>query len=274
GLGGNDTLEGGPGDDSLDGGSGDDTYVEVPGSSDHLFDADGSDTLDFSKTGSGITIDLSQNAGQSQEVVPGGFVFLSGNFENVVGSPFDDVIKGNAGDNRITGGGGNDILSGQGGADTYFFAGTGLGSDTITDLHPGNADTLNFLALGGPVTLDLTLPANATQVVSPGILTLTLADPLAIVNVVGSAYDDHITGNAAANILIGGGGDDVLAGKGGNDLLEGGLTQVVYLDFDASTDLTRHYYTPRERADIQQRLQAAYSRFSFLFTQSLETALQ
>ena len=65
-----------------------------------------------------------------------------------------------------------------------------------------------------------------------GALTLTLADPLAIDNVLGSSYDDTMIGNANNNTLIGGGGDDLIAGLGGNDLLEGAVTRTVYLDFN------------------------------------------
>ena len=62
----------------------------------------------------------------------------------------------------------------------------------------------------------------------PGQLTLTLANPLGIADVLGSPYDDTIIGNANDNTLIGGGGDDLIAGLGGNDLLEGNVTRSVY----------------------------------------------
>ena len=39
----------------------------------------------------------------------------------------------------------------------------------------------------------------------PGTLTLTLADPLGISNVLGSPYNDTIIGNSNNNTLIGGG---------------------------------------------------------------------
>ena len=40
--------------------------------------------------------------------------------ENVVGSPRDDVIRGDSAANRLVGGGGNDVLLGRGGRDTAF----------------------------------------------------------------------------------------------------------------------------------------------------------
>src|SRR5205823_5048302 len=45
-----------------------------------------------------------------------------------------------------------------------------------------------------------------------------------------------------------------------------------YLNFDASADATKHFYTQVERQAIQQILQVDYSQFSFFFTQDLATA--
>ena len=101
-----------------------------------------------------------------------------------------------------------------------------------------------------------------------GALTLTLAYPLGIDNVLGSSYDDTIIGNANDNTLIGGGGDDVIAGLGGNDLLEGAVTRTVYLDFDTYELPGQHFYTQAERDAIQAQITADYSAFSYVFTQT------
>ena len=42
-------------------------------------------------------------------------------------------------------------------------------------------------------------------------------------NVIGSEFDDTLTGNSAANELAGGAGNDRLSGNGGADTLDGGL---------------------------------------------------
>ncbi len=42
-------------------------------------------------------------------------------------------------------------------------------------------------------------------------------------NVLGSEFDDTLTGNSAANELAGGDGNDRLSGGGGNDTIDGGL---------------------------------------------------
>ena len=44
-----------------------------------------------------------------------------------------------------------------------------------------------------------------------------------IENLIGSRFDDSLTGNALANVLSGGGGDDRLNGGAGHDTLTGGL---------------------------------------------------
>ena len=101
-----------------------------------------------------------------------------------------------------------------------------------------------------------------------GALTLTLADPLGIANVLGSSYNDTIIGNINDNTLIGGGGDDLIAGVGGNNLLEGAVTRTVYLDFDTYELPGQHIYTQAERDAIQAQITADYSAFSYVFTQT------
>ena len=105
------------------------------------------------------------------------------------------------------------------------------------------------------------------QTVIPGTLSLTLANPLGISDVLGSPYDDTIIGNANDNTLIGGGGDDLIAGLGGNDLIEGSLTRVVYLDFNTYELPGQHFYTQAERDAIQAQLEADYASFLYAFTQ-------
>ena len=54
----------------------------------------------------------------------------------------------------------------------------------------------------------------------------------------------------------------------GNDLLEGGLTRVVYLDFDTYELPGQHFYTQAERDEIQAQIEADYADFSYAFTQT------
>src|SRR5262249_55857289 len=159
---------------------------------------------------------------------------------NIIGSAtFDDQITGNTRDNQITVGQGTDILSGGGGHDTYYFTGShfdaGPGPDIITDSSATSSDALNFLGFGAPISLNLSVAANTTQTIS-GTSQLKLVDPLAFTTVVGTSFNDAIKGNSRNNTLLGAGGQDtVTAGNGktasSQDLLQGGITQVVYLDF-------------------------------------------
>lgn len=248
GNGGNDILEGMGGNDTLDGGLGDDTYRYAGTAalgSDVIVEKfnQGVDTLDFSAFGYGVTVDLASWG--AAQTVNGGRISLTfsgtGNdvetLENVLGSNFADVIRGNARWNTLKGNGGNDVLEGRGGNDrleggigddTYAFAGTtALGTDTIVeddDSHgpaPDARDKLDFAAFGSGVSVNL--DTNSTQTVKTGVLSLILTTNAGIEDVVGSAYADSIQGNSRDNILRGGNGNDTIRGGAGNDTLYGGL---------------------------------------------------
>jgi hypothetical protein len=105
--------------------SGNDTYsVKDATNSMTIVDDGGMDTLDASKVSVSVSIDL--RAGKSSSIgmdTDGTSKFnnvaiAAGSLiENVMGSPFDDVIIGNAQNNLVTFMGGNDIVDGQGGVD-------------------------------------------------------------------------------------------------------------------------------------------------------------
>jgi hypothetical protein len=129
GGGGNDTLDGGPGNDSLLGRSGDDT----------LTGGDGSDTARYVSDPLGVTVDLSRSG--VQPTGASGNDSLSG-IENLVGSPFDDMLTGDGGDNEISGGGGadrivggngSDILEGEAGDDALDSVDTAVDGDSCGD---------------------------------------------------------------------------------------------------------------------------------------------
>jgi Ca2+-binding RTX toxin-like protein len=110
-----------------------------------VWDAGGTDVLDASHVGRGVSLDL--NAGASSNI--GVSVSATGNvagssvstvynstftvalgavIEDAVGSAFNDVLIGNGAANRLEGGAGNDRLEGRGGNDVL--AG-GAGSNTL-----------------------------------------------------------------------------------------------------------------------------------------------
>jgi Ca2+-binding RTX toxin-like protein len=69
-------------------------------------------------------------------------------FENVIGSPFADVIVGSAGNNQIDGGGGTDAIYGKGGNDAIYGGSDGdfLSGEEGTDSVDGQGGSDNCLA--------------------------------------------------------------------------------------------------------------------------------
>jgi hypothetical protein len=106
--------------------SGNDTYsVKDATSNMTIVDDGGMDTLDASNVSVSVSIDL--RGGKSSSIgmdLDGTSKFnnvaiATGSLiENVMGSPYDDVIIGNAQNNLVTFMGGNDIVDSQGGVDT------------------------------------------------------------------------------------------------------------------------------------------------------------
>lgn len=129
----------------------------------------------------------------------------------VNGGDGSDQIFGSAGANIINGGNGNDMLHGGGGVDTLN---GGAGMDTLSYEH-----ALATNSIGVTVTLN----ASGGGIMLPGNTDAGI-DVIfgGFENVVGSAFNDTITGNNRDNVLAGLAGDDTLNGGGGNDTLIGG----------------------------------------------------
>ena len=148
-----------------------------------------------------------------------GTVDMLMNIENVYGGTGNDILRGDGnanilfgeeGDDRLIGRGGADLLGGQDGNDVLFGGG---GNDT---LDGGNGfDEANYSSDTAAVTVNLS--DNTATDGFGGTDTL-----ISIEWVVGSAYDDTITGDAGANTLRGGDGNDTITGGAGSDVLEGG----------------------------------------------------
>lgn len=128
---GRDFLQGGAGDDRLFGLAGDDTLVPGTGE-DSLDGGPGSDWADYLPSPAGITVDLVVLGPQANA----DGADLLADIENVGGTLFADVLRGDDGPNRLSGSGGNDVLVGRGGADRL--AG-GRGDDAL-DSRDGGAD--------------------------------------------------------------------------------------------------------------------------------------
>src|SRR5262245_22990882 len=246
GFNGNDELIGGAGADALDGGAGFDTasYVNSPVP---------------------LTVDLGTPSNNAGDAV--GDTYTS--IENLRGSAFNDVLRGNGGLNVLEGGFGSDTLDGSGGFDyaSYGHAATGLTVDLLTPANntgdalgdnyisieglvgSGFADTLrgdnngnvleggagadNLDGRGGTdfasyfsafaaVTANLSTPSNNTGVAVGDTYT-------SIEGLIGSAFNDTLTGDSGSNFLRGGLGADILNGGAGSDWAD---------YFDATTGVT------------------------------------
>jgi len=207
GAAGNDVLYGGNGMDSLLGGDGDDTAEGWAGN-DTINGGTGSDYVNYYYSNAGVVVNLA--TGTASDGLGGTDTLVS--IEGVYGSSnYADTITGNDSDNFLYGNGGNDVIDGGAGNDTLD---GWAGSDTLKG--GAGSDTVRYADVGAAVAVNL-----ATGVASDG---LDGTDSLtSIENVLGSAYNDTLTGSTAANLLTGNAGNDSLVGGDGADTLLGGL---------------------------------------------------
>jgi len=215
---GNDTLRGAGGADILNGGDGNDTFDEetATNGSDIFNGGAGIDTLDYSQRGVGIKVTMDGSAADDGNLV--GQVSEGDNckadVENILGTAQADNITGNALNNTITGDLGVDTLNGGAGDDVFLAGGAPDGLDTITG--GTGVDTIDYSQRTALVVVTLNATVGSGEV-SEGDLLATDME-----NVIGTDFNDTITGNANANELVGGTGDDTLNGLAGDDVLEGG----------------------------------------------------
>jgi Ca2+-binding RTX toxin-like protein len=170
-------------------------------------------TVDYSFSPRPVQIDLSFTTQH------GGFAEgdLLTNIFSIIGSPSNDTIRGSdlippedfpaqdvfndPGANSLFGGGGDDIIEGRGGAD-------------LINGGPGN-DTASYESSPAGVVVTVNDPATSAFTASGGDAN---GDHLfSIENLVGSRFNDRLTGASNDNVLAGGLGSDTLDGKDGVD---------------------------------------------------------
>ncbi len=189
---GSDTLLGGRGSDRLAGGTGDDT----------LDGGTGFDWADYAEAARAISADLLAGTATGE-----GSDRLAG-IEGLIGSVRSDMLAGDGKANRIAGGAGDDTLIGGEGDDVL----SGGEDGAAGNAQSGN-DTVSYARAAEGVKADL----------GKGTATGEGSDRLfAIDNLIGSRFDDVLTGDSGPNTLNGGDGNDLLAGGAGNDSLVGG----------------------------------------------------
>jgi hypothetical protein len=132
--------------------------------------------------------------------------------DHFFGTGFDDTMKGGGGFDRLHGEDGNDILDGGPGDDTLY---GGIGFDTAS-----------YVQSNAPVTIDQVTNVNKGGDAHGDIL-------YSIEKVIGSAYDDALSGNGVANTYEGGLGNDTIDGRGGDDtaVFSSNLGDYVVIDY-------------------------------------------
>ena len=115
----------------------------------------GSDTISFADMKTGYTVALENTAlgtikGYSIANNVRGVEDYIYTIENIIGTNYNDTIRGNTEANVLCGGKGNDLLTGYGGGDTYWFSKSnteGFGNDKIIHASPnaeGDGDRIWF----------------------------------------------------------------------------------------------------------------------------------
>jgi serralysin len=158
---------------------------------------------------SGVTVSLAVVGPQDTE---GSGIDTLSNFENLVGSAYDDNLTGNAGNNVLVGGyGGGDMLTGGDGNDTYIV----VGSETVIETNAATSQIDTVLSV-----VNYRLGANVENLTLMDYTdfdTLISSSGSPAINGTGNALNNVLKGNAAANVLDGRTGVDSMTGGGGND---------------------------------------------------------
>lgn len=217
GRGGEDRLVGGDGDDLLQGGLGNDV-VQGGAGEDTASWADAAPTrTEFFTYGVNVRLanGIGAAAGLFYEAEPGRERDSLSGIENVLGSPYNDRLVGDAGANALDGAAGDDLIFGLAGADRL------RGGDGNDDVDGGDGAD----ALHGGGGQDFIFGKGGADRVDAG------------------GDDDRVTGGPGDDVMIGGAGDDIffdasliaVTPADGSDVISGGLgfDAVDYTDDDA-----------------------------------------
>jgi len=188
----NNIVSAGAGDDIIHTFGGDD-FINAGNGNNRVFAGNGIDTIDYSLSSSSVNVDLA-----NEQATHGQFTDELEVVENVKSSRFNDVITGSDVDN---------VFYDIDGADSY---------------HGGNGnDTLDYTHSATQHGLDANLSANRVHVRDENYH--IQQDRLSsIESLVGTAFEDYLTGDNGDNTLNGADGNDYLYGREGNDTLIGG----------------------------------------------------
>jgi Ca2+-binding RTX toxin-like protein len=225
-------LYGGDGSDGIAGGDGDDSLYGENGT-DYLFGGNGNDKYYIDSNDDFITELPSE--GDSDTVHTSASYTLGDNLENLIllglkpingtGNIENNGITGNNAINILNGQSGNDTLYGNGGNDTLLGGEEndvligGLDSDI---LNGGNGnDTASYFTALSSIIANLTNPQTNTGEAQGDTY-------ISIENLIGSQFNDSLTGDTQANTLWGLDGNDIIDGLQGADIMVGGLGNDTY----------------------------------------------
>jgi Ca2+-binding RTX toxin-like protein len=164
-----------------------DTFISGP-EPNNLDGHTGLDVIDYSASPEAISVDLSgKTPGKGGDAE--GDVLV--NIEIVKGTPLADTLVGGVNADHFIGGDGADRIDGGSGNDGAWY---------VTSKAAVSVDLASGKAVGGEAEGDVLI---------------------SIENLMGSSFDDTLTGDNAANTLEGGSGNDSIYGGPGNDTLYG-----------------------------------------------------
>ena len=229
GLGGNDTITGGAGADTILGGEGEDV-IDGGRGADLIYGDEGNDTLTYASRTQPVVVfmDAIANDGEAGEGdnVDGSIDTIFGGHGadriDTQGQASGKAIYGNDGNDTLTGGDGNDRLNG-GFGENHLRGAAGdddLLGRTDRDVFHGDAgiDSVTYYyvdSAAGAVSVVL----NGRSVSgAPGERDAIRDD---VENVIGTNFDDSLTGSDAPNVITGLNGNDTITGLGGIDSLFG-----------------------------------------------------
>lgn len=235
-------------DNKLIGGAGNDVFIVGGGNANYIDGKEGINTLSYETTAKGINVDLTKGSvtdsmGRNDTVK---------NINNITGTHFDDILKGDDKDNIIIGNGGNDTLIGMG------------GNNTLIGGNGGNVTASYEYATNGIV---VNLANSVEQVEANGFGGKdTLKN---IQTIIGSNYDDlFVTANGSMTIYGGAGNDifkingdttsrAVIHGESGNNIYIAGKGYNTYIG--GMDNDTVDYSLATSAININLKTQRAYS---------------
>lgn len=189
-------VTGGAGDDTLLAG----TDTTVPG--DHFSGGSGVDTISYASRTQGIVAVADGSTASGDPTGNGEQDIIDADIENIIGGNGDDTLAAacdTTSKHILTGGPGKDTLASCAGGQTTFVGGSGV-------------DTADYSARAHGVTV--TIGDNIANDGEPGDKDNVGLD---VENVIGSNYNDVITGSAVANVITPGKGNDTVNGGDGDD---------------------------------------------------------